>query len=313
MNPRRIVIPGGTGFLGRTLSAFFASRGHEVVILSRRAGSTDTARIVEWDARTHGPWIAELEDAAAVINLAGRSVNCRYNEANRRAMMNSRTESTRVLGEAIATRDRPPPVWLNSSTATIYKHTHGEPHGEDGAIGATPEAKDAFSVEVAKAWEAAFAEVRTPMTRKVTLRTAITLGRGEGGAYEIMRRMARLGLGGSNAGGRQYVSWIHVDDFCRAVGWLIDNEKAEGIYNLAAPNPVRNAEFNAAIRKAVGIPVGLPATRWMLEIGAVFLRTETELIIKSRRVVPKRLLAEGFQFKFMRVEDALFDLEHGAR
>jgi hypothetical protein len=309
MKSSKIVIAGGSGFLGKCLAGPFAARGDDVVILSRAPGFSDVARIVEWDGRTLGPWAAELEGARALINLAGRSVNCRYTAANRRQMMESRTLSTRVLGEAVAACEKPPAVWLNSSTATIYKHTFGEPHGEDGAIGASPEAKDAYSIEVARAWEEEFSRAKAPMTRKSILRTAIVLGRGKGGPYEILHLLAKLGLGGKNADGRQYFSWIHIDDFCRALDWLIANEKAEGIYNLAAPNPLPNAEFMKALRRAVGNPIGLPSTRWMLEIGAFFLRTETELIIKSRRVVPKRLLAEGFRFKFEEASDALTDLE----
>jgi uncharacterized protein len=307
--PGRIIIPGGSGFLGRTLAKYFASRGSEVVVLSRQAGSTDHARVVEWDGARLGPWTGELEGAAAVINLAGRSVNCRYNPENRREMMDSRVQSTRVLGRAIYECSAPPEVWLNSSTATIYRHTYGEAHGEDGETGATPEANDGFSIEVARAWEDEFERANAPMTRKAALRTAIVFGNEPGGVYEILRRLARLGLGGRNGDGRQYVSWIHAEDFCRAIEWLIGNERAEGIYNLAAPGPLPNAEAMAAIRRAVGMPIGLPATRWMLEIGAVFLRTETELILKSRRVVPKRLTAEGFEFKFAEFAAAVADLE----
>lgn len=256
-----------------------------------------------------GAWAYELEGATAVLNLAGRSVNCRYTDANRRQIMDSRVHSTRVLGRVIAECSTPPPVWLNSSTATIYKHTYGEPHGEDGEIGATPEAKDAFSIKVAQAWEKEFEKAPTPGTRKVTLRTAVVLGRGRGGPYDLMRRMARFGLGGRQSHGRQFISWLHIDDFCRAVEWLISNEEADGVYNLAAPNPVPNAEFMADLRRVVGMPIGLPAARWMLEIGAVFLRTETELLIKSRKVVPARLMREGFKFKFESIREALSDLE----
>lgn len=309
MKAFKIVIPGGAGFLGGRLAAYFSSRGHDVVVLSRRPGVSNDARIVEWDGRSPGGWMAELQGARAVVNLAGRSVNCRYNESNRRQMMDSRVQSTRVLGEAIAACETPPPVWLNSSTATIYKHTYGDAHGEDGEIGASPAAKDAYSIEVARAWEEEFDRAKTPMTRKVTLRTAVVLGRGRGGPYEIMRRMARLGLGGRQSHGRQFFSWMHVDDFCRAVEWLISNEKADGVYNLAAPNPAPNAEFMAELRRAVGMPVGLPALRWMLEVGAVFLRTETELVIKSRKVIPARLTREGFKFKFESIREALTDLE----
>jgi uncharacterized protein len=275
MSPKpRIVLPGGSGFLGRTLAKHFASRGAEVIVLSRRGGTTHFARVVEWDGTTVGPWAGVLEGAAAVVNLAGRSVNCRYNAENRREIMDSRVLSTRALGRAIQHCHAPPAVWLNSSTATIYKHTYGLPHGEAGEIAATPEARDAFSIEVARAWEAEFERAETPMTRKVTLRTAIVFGNEPGGVYEILRRLARAGLGGRNGDGRQYVSWIHAEDFCRAVEWLIGNGKARGIYNLAAPNPLPNGEAMAAIRKAVGMKLGLPATRWMLDLGARVIGTD---------------------------------------
>lgn len=308
----KIILAGGSGFLGRTLALWFADHGAEPVILSRQNLAIPHARVVPWDGETPGLWTAELEGARAVINLAGRSVNCRYNARNRALIMNTRIRSTRVLGEAIRRAAAPPPVWLNSSTATIYRHTFGEPHGEAGPIGATPEARDAFSVEVAAQWEAALNAEVVPRTRKIALRTALVLGPEPGGVNEVLRRLARRGLGGPMAGGRQYVSWIHAADFCRAIDWLIKRENADGVYNLSAPTPVTNAEMMRLFRRAAGMPLGLPATRWMLEIGAFFLRTETELIIKSRRVVPRRLLDEGFTFEFSTMADAITHIENHA-
>jgi uncharacterized protein (TIGR01777 family) len=243
-----------------------------------------------------------------VLNLAGRSVNCRYTAGNRREMLDSRTESTRVLGQAIAACSRPPRVWLNSSTATIYKHSFDRAMDETGEIGATPEAKDAFSIEVATAWEQAFAEASTSATRKVALRTAMVFGLGKGGVFEVLHRLTRLGLGGTMGHGRQYVSWIHEEDFCRAVEWLIEREDLSGPINLAAPTPVPNREMMRIFRRVCGMPIGLPATRWMLEVGAFMLRTETELIIKSRRVVPGRLLTSGFEFRHPEMEGAAREL-----
>ena len=295
--------------MGRTLAAWFAPRGYEVIVLTRRGRSDGLhARCVEWDARSGGAWEAELEGAAAVVNLAGRSVDCRYTARNRRAMIDSRVDSTRILGAAIASCSAPPPVWLNSSTATIYEHNCGPPHGEQGRIAAHPEAKDAFSIEVARAWEAAFDEAVLPATRKVALRTAMVFGREPGGVYSVMRRLTRLGLGGSMAGGKQYVSWLHERDFCRAIEWLIGRSEATGVYNLCAPKPVTNREMMRLLRGSLGMPLGLPATRLMLEVGALFLRTETELIIKSRRVAPERLVSEGFEFDFPELGEALADL-----
>jgi uncharacterized protein (TIGR01777 family) len=217
--------------------------------------------------------------------------------------------STRVLGEAIAQCAQPPRVWLNASTATIYKHSLDRPIDElTGEIGSTPEAKDEFSVEVARAWEQALDEARTPATRKIALRTAMVLGNGPNSVLPVLRRLARFGLGGKMGTGRQFVSWIHEVDFCRAIEWLIAHEDFTGPVNLAAPNPVPNRELMESMREVCRVPFGLPATEWMLELGAFFLRTETELIIKSRRVVPGRLIAVGFQFRFPHPREALVDL-----
>jgi len=300
----KVILAGGSGFLGRTL----ARRFPDAVVLTRRPAEIDFARAVAWDGRTIGDWARELDGADAVVNLAGRSVNCRYTARNRRRMMDSRVLSTRVLGEAIARCATPPPVWLNSSTATIYLHTFGAPHDESGIVVAAPEANDAFSIEVATAWEAEFDRAATPATRKIAMRTAMVFGNEAGGVHDVLRRLTRLWMGGRMGSGLQYVSWLHADDFGRAVEWLIANRRASGIYNLCAPTPLTNGEMMAALRRVHGRSFGLPAYRWMLEIGAFFLRTETELILKSRRVVPGRLLAEGFSFLHSTLEEALRDL-----
>ena len=294
----KIILVGGSGFLGSVLAAFFAAKGIEVVILTRSPKArADTIREVGWDGTRLGDWTQELEGARALINLAGISVNCRYHARNRKLMLDSRLNSTRVLGEAVARCAHPPSAWLNSSTATIYKHTFGPAWDEAGEIGGCAEAKDIFSVHVATEWERAFNEANTPRTRKVALRSAMVLGHGSNSVLPNLLRLARLGLGGSLAGGLQFVSWIHQEDFGSAVEWIIEHESLRGPVNLAAPNPEPNAEFMGTIRKVCRVPFGLPASRWMLEIGAFFLRTETELIIKSRRVVPGRLLASGFAFR----------------
>ena len=309
MNKQRIVLAGGSGFLGQVLADWFAARGADVVILTRTPREGGRVREVSWDALTLGQWQREIEGAEAVINLAGRTVNCRYNAENRQLIVDSRVDSTRVLGSAINLCGRPPRVWLNSSTATIYKHTYGKPNDEaTGQIEATPEAKDEFSVEVAVAWERALDASRTPGTRKVALRSAMVLGSGKNSVFPMLRRLTRLGLGGRMGNGRQFVSWIHESDFCRAIEWLLAQEEFTGPVNLAAPNPVPNSELMRTLRKVCGMPLGLPATRWMLEIGALFLGTETELIIKSRRVVPGRLLAAGFEFEFPHLRPALENL-----
>ncbi|HEY5912449.1 MAG TPA: TIGR01777 family oxidoreductase [Verrucomicrobiae bacterium] len=294
----RIILAGGSGFIGSVLADYFSAKGMEVVIFTRKPSQrADATREVRWDGESVSDWLQELEGARALINLSGISVNCRYHARNRKLMLDSRLNSTHALGEAIGRCANPPPIWLNSSTATIYKHTFGPAWDEGGEIGGCAEAKDIFSVHIATEWERVFSESNTPRTRKVALRSAMVLGRGRNSVLPNLVRLSRIGLGGSLAGGRQFVSWIHQEDFCHAVEWIMEHETLRGPVNLAAPNPVTNAEFMATIRKACRTPFGLPASRWMLEIGAFILRSETELVIKSRRVVPGKLLAEGFVFR----------------
>jgi uncharacterized protein len=311
----RMVVSGGSGFIGRLLTSKLVADNYEVVVLSRSPRATSEAiRQVRWDGRTLGNWTEELDGVRALINLAGRSVNCRYNERNRREILESRIDSTRVLGEAIARCKHPPRVWLNASTATIYKHTFDRPMDEaTGVIAATPEAKDAFSIEVARAWEQTLNEAHTPATRKVALRTAMVFAPSEGGVFRVLRRLARYGLGGPVAGGNQFMSWIHEDDLCRAVEWLIERDDFGGPVNVASPNPIPHREMMRILRRECRVPFGLPATRWMLEVAAFIHRTEAELILKSRRVVPARLLAAGFRFRFPKMEDAVREIEHRIR
>ncbi|HKS36707.1 MAG TPA: TIGR01777 family oxidoreductase [Verrucomicrobiae bacterium] len=311
MKAPRLILAGGTGFLGRLLSRHFADLGWDVVVLTRAPKHTgNEVREIEWDGATPDDWARELDGAAALINLAGVSVNCRYHARNRRLILESRIHPTRVLGEAIAKCAQPPRVWLNASTATIYKHSFDRAMDEaTGEIGATPEAKDAFSVEVARAWEQALQDARTPATRKVALRIAMVLGAGRNSVFPVLRRLARLGLGGRMGNGKQFVSWIHEQDFCRGIEWLIARNDLSGPVNLAAPNPITNTEMMRMMRRLCGATFGLPAARWMLEVGAFFLRTETELIIKSRRVTPRRLLTSGFRFRFESFEAAASNLE----
>lgn len=306
----KLVLPGGSGLLGRMLARWFAQRAWDVVVLTRGRTTRDRdVRFVHWDGRTLGEWASEIDGATAVVNLAGRSVNCRYTRRNCELMMNSRVESTRVLGDAIAQCDRPPRVWLNSSTATIYRHSLDRPMDEaTGEIGPTPEAKDAFSVAIAQAWEKTFFDAATPNTRRVALRAAMVFGADADSVFGVLRNLTRRRLGGRMGTGQQFVSWIHERDFCRAVEWLIDRDDIAGPVNLAAPHPVANAEMMRLFRELCGVRIGLPATRWMLEIGAFFLRTETELILKSRRVIPGRLLDSGFRFEHERLETALAEI-----
>ncbi len=307
----KIAIPGGSGQVGTVLARAFHQRGHEVVVLSRKPANVPW-RMVEWDGETLGEWVSEFESADAVINLAGQSVNCRYHDHNRKVIKDSRLKSTKVVGDAIAQAWKPPGVWLQASTATIYAHRFDAPNDEaNGFIGGSePNAPDTwrFSIDVATSWERALNQAPTPLTRKVLMRSAIIMNPDPGSPFDMLLRLVRFGLGGQAGDGKQYVSWIHDQDFVRAVLWLIEHEQFSGPVNLAAPKPLTNAEFMHALRSAWGMPFGLPATEWMLEIGALVLRTETELILKSRRVIPTRLLQSGFDFQFPAWPDAARDL-----
>lgn len=283
-----------------------------MVVLSRGAAAGTGWRVVPWDGRTLGDWAAEIDGADVVINLAGRSVNCRYHTKNRREIMDSRLDSTRIIGRAIAQAARPPAIWLQASTATIYAHRFDAPNDEATGIlgGNEPDAPDTwrFSIEVATAWEWACDEAVTPGRRKVLMRSAMVMSPDRGGIFDTLYRLVRRGLGGPAASGRQYVSWVHDRDFITAVRFLIARNDLAGPVNIASPNPIPYAEFMRILRRAAGVPIGLPATRWMLEIGAFLMRTDTELLLKSRRVVPGRLLAAGFGFAFPDWPTAAADL-----
>ncbi len=293
--PLKIVIPGGSGQVGTFLARAFRAEGHDVVVLSR-----------------HQEWSRPIDGCDVVINLAGRSVNCRYGPANRREILESRLNSTRAVGQAIRDAARPPRLWLQASTATIYAHRYDAPNDEHSGIigGNEPGAPDTwdFSIDVATKWEQMFDSFVTPHTRKIALRSAMTMSPSAGGVFDAFASLAARGFGGKAGRGRQFVSWIHYEDFTDAIRWLISHERIDGVVNLAAPNPLPNEEFMRCIREAIGVRLGLPVSRWMLEVGAVFMRTETELILKSRRVVPARLLESGFTFRFPTWREAAQDL-----
>lgn len=297
---RKIVLAGGGGQVGHVLRRHFISLGDQVTVLSRRAASGNG--VVQWDGLIVDAWAKELEGAHLVVNLCGRSVNCRYNLRNRYAILTSRVDSTRALGEAIALAKNPPLVWMNASTATIYRHSldrgmdeqTGELGGNEGNVPETWR----FSIEVARRWEEAFAAVSTPRTRKIALRSAMMMSPDRGGVFDTLLGLVRRGLGGKQGSGKQFVSWIHEMDFVSVIEFLLRDTNLEGPVNLAAPNPLPNSEFMAVLRKEWGIPFGLTCTHWMLECGAFLLRTETELVLKSRRVVPGKLLQAGFTFQF---------------
>ena len=307
----KIIIPGGSGHLGTVLAKALHDRGHEVVVLSR-SPKTAHWRTIRWNGETLGSWTAEFEAADAIINLAGQSVNCRYTADNRRIITESRLKSTKIVGDAIAQCWTPPRVWLQASTATIYAHRFDAPNDEATGVlgGAEPNAPDTwrFSIDVATSWEQALKESPTPNTRRVAMRTAIVMHDGDGSPFDVLLTLVKLGLGGQAGDGRQYMSWIHGEDFVRAILWLIEHEELQGPVNVAAPNPLTNADFMRVLRSAYGIPFGLPAYEWMLEVGAFVCQSETELILKSRRVVPRKLVESGFSFLFPAWPEAASDL-----
>jgi uncharacterized protein (TIGR01777 family) len=305
----KVILPGGTGQVGTILDRALTAAGHEVTVLTRHPARE---RQVGWDGATLGRWAEVIDGSDVVVNLAGRSVSCRYTPENLRAMMDSRVDSARVVGEAIAAASRPPRVWLQMSTATIYAHRFDAANDEaTGVIGGSEPGVPgywSYSIDIARNWERAQSEASVPGTRKVALRTAMVMSPDRGGVFDVLLGLVRLGLGGPVAGGAQYVSWIHDTDFVRAVEFLIDRDDIEGPVNLASPGPLPQRDFMRALRAARGVPVGLPATRWMAELGAFALRSDTELLLKSRRVVPGRLRAAGFDFAYPDWPPAAVDL-----
>ncbi|SFC40364.1 hypothetical protein SAMN05443252_103242 [Bacillus sp. OV322] len=291
---KKAVLAGGTGFIGAFLEKKFCESGYEVKVISRQAPH------INW--QDTDAIISALEEAEILINLAGKSVDCRYNKRNKETILLSRTKTTNILGNAISQCKIPPKLWINSSTATIYRHAEDRPMTEEeGEIGS------GFSVDVAKAWEQAFFDFQLPETRQIALRIAIVLGR-DGGVMTPFKNMVKFGLGGAQGPGTQKFSWIHVEDLCRIITFLQEKESLSGVFNCSSPNPVTNAELMENLRKAMGVKAGLPSAKWMLELGAVFIKTETELILKSRWVIPERLIKEGFTFKYSRIEDALHQI-----
>ena len=309
MNPV-IVIFGANGFLGRYLCRHHARRGREVVAVARsREGWSGDGMFLEWDGKSQGPWALALEGAEAVINLAGRSVNCRYHRENRRAILESRVDSTRAIGRAIASCKVPPKVWLNAATATWYRHAEDRP--QDDWLG---EPGEGFSCDVARAWEEAFFGAQVPAaTRKLAMRIGMVLANEPGTVFEKLWQLSSCGLGGAMAGGRQRVSWIHMEDFLRAVDFMIGDPFLDGTVNVTAPQCPTNRELMRTFRDSVGMPLGLPASRWMLRLGARLLHTETELVTKSHWVEPVRLRDAGFRWRFPASADAVADLSprHG--
>ena len=303
MKFKKIVLAGGSGYLGRVLANYYSEKAQEVVVLSRTQKETENnMRTVVWDARTRGKWTAELVNADILINLCGKNVNCRYTESNKKEILDSRMVPTLLLGEVISGLFEPPKLWINITSATIYRHA--EDHAQDEQMG---EIGSGFSVDICKAWENAFYQYQTAKTRKINLRMAIVLGK-EDGVFPRLLNLTRLGIGGKQGNGEQYISWVHELDVARSTEWFFDKPELEGTFNCSSPNPVKNSAFMHILRKMSGIPFGLPAPAWLLTIGAAIIGTETELILKSRWVLPTKLSSSGFKFSFNDLAPAIFDI-----
>ncbi len=295
----KILIAGGTGFIGQYLQKAFASEGHTVSILTRNPTQPNE---ILWDANSQGTWIQAIENIDVLINLTGKSVNCRYNERNKEEILASRLQSTRILQEAIGAAKNPPKIWLNASSATIYADSHNHLNTEsNGIIG------DDFSMGVCKAWESAFFETQQPGIRKAAMRISIVLGN-NGGAFPKFKTITQWGLGGKQGNGNQWMSWIHMEDLFRAIKHIIATPSLIGPINITAPEPVQNNRFMEILRNTLKVSIGLPAPKFLLEIAAPVLGTETELLLKSRYVYPEKLLQSGFRFRFEKVADAIESL-----
>lgn len=315
MKNKKIIIAGGSGFIGQEMAKYYC-RENEVIILSRQVKNEKTnrnnhnsltdevmnkIRIVKWDGKTIGNWVSEFEKADLIINLAGKSVNCRYNEKNKKEIFDSRTDAVETIGKAIRQCKFPPALWINASSATIYRHALDRAQDEY-----TGEFHNDFSVQVCNRWEKTFYDQDTPHTRKAALRMAITLG--PGGILIPYFNLLKFGLGGHQASGKQMFSWVHIEDTCRMIDWIEEQKELNGTFNCCSPYPVTNKEFMSVLRKSTGHIIGLPAYKWMLQMGAPLIGTEVELVLKSRWVIPTRILETGFQFKYDKLEAAFKDI-----
>lgn len=303
MNNKKIILAGGSGFLGTLLTNHFLKQGNEVIILTRNTAQiVNGVQYVNWDGKHQGDWTKHLEGADLVVNLNGKSVDCRYTTKNKQLIYATRLDATEVLGKAIVNCKQPPACWINASSATIYRYAMDQTMDEyTGEIG------EGFSVDVCKQWEQTFNKFQLANTRKVIMRIGIVLGKDDG-AIKPLKMLARVGLGGKQGSGKQYMSLIHEKDFIKAVDFFFKTPTAEGIYNVVSPNPITNSDFMRDLRKSLAIPFGIPLPTYLLKLGALLIQTETELILKSRRVVPKRLIENGFIFEFPEIKDALKDL-----
>ena len=307
MSERRVVLAGGSGFLGRALAEEFSRAGYEVVVLTRKAAKNSArVRQVVWDGRSVGEWAHELEGAVAFVNLAGRSVDCRYTKKNRREIVESRVHSVEAVGRACAACDEPPKVLVQAGSLAIYGDAGRRVCDESAPAGT------GFGADVCLRWEHAFNSLDLPSTRKVLLRIGFVLGR-DGGALPKLSRLAKFYLGGTTGEGHQYISWLHVRDFCRLVLWCVEHNEAEGVFNATGPCPVMNAEFMCELRCALKRPWSPRVPAWLVRIGSLLLRTEAELALTGRRCLPERLVERNFKFIYTNLESALADLVEGKR
>lgn len=302
---KKVIITGANGFIGMELIHYFLNKKNYLVVgLSRKLIkiNNENFKSVLWNNQDVNNWGKELEDAELLINLAGKSVDCRYTEDNKTEIYQSRIHSVRILAKAIENCATPPKLWVNFASATIYMHSYKENNEETGLIG------NGFSVDVCKRWEQTFFEQLTPKTRKINFSTAIVFGK-TGGVFPVLKKLAKFGLGGTMGNGKQFVSWIHLEDLCRAVDFVNEEKNLEGIFNLTSPNPITNEHLQKTIRKTLLLPFGLPQSKFLLKIGARILKTETELILKCRYVVPKKLKDSQFCFNFKTIEECVLNLK----
>lgn len=303
MKNKRIIIAGGTGFIGHGLVEYFGADNDIVILTRRQQPAKGRVQYIAWDGRTRGSWATALEGADLLINLTGKSVNCRYNEQHKQEIFDSRTDATRILGAVVQTLEKPPRLWINAASATIYRHAEDRPMDEFNG-----EMVNDFSVQVCKRWEATFNEITLPHTRKAILRIGVTLGWQPGGVMHPYLNLVKFGLGGQQGNGRQMFTWVHISDVCSMMAWLYEQENASGVYNCTSPYPVPNKIFMRQLRKTAGHLFGLPAPAPLLRIGAALIGTETELLLKSRWVLPTRALQEGFVFQYPTLETAFPDI-----
>jgi uncharacterized protein len=302
MSMKKVILAGGSGFLGKCIVNHFKSTAKIIVLTRGEPRKNENVQYVQWDGRTLGSWAELFEGTDVLINLNGKSVDCRYTERNKKLIYSTRLLATEVLGKAVLQCKNPPNLWINSSSATIYRHALDRPMDEEtGDIGT------GFSVDVCQQWEKTFNSIQTVSTRKVAIRTAIVLGK-RGGALKPLRNLVKLGVGGKQGPGNQYFSWIHEQDFVNIIDFISGHDELNGELNVSNPYPITNEHIMRALRKVLGVPFGIPMPTWVLEFGAMLIGTETELVLKSRRVVPKRLLDAGYKFQFTTIEDALADL-----